>query len=249
MTVGIVTNKEKDPALSYTAQVHNFLVGQGVTVAEDFCTNADFWIVLGGDGTMLRCSHLAAIHGIPLLGINLGTLGLLTDADKHDGLEVLVKVLAGEYKTEKRMMLDAASHIALNDVCVGATGRVKMFSVYVNDHLLDTIRADGIIVATPTGSTAYSLSAGGPLLMPEGQMMVVTPLCAHSLSTRPLVIGAEEIVRIVPHQVSPIIIDGETIGETRPDEGVVVRKSVYSAAIIKTTHASIYDVLRKKRIL
>ena len=251
MTVGIITNKEKDPALSFTTQVRDFLIGQGVHITEDTLTDADFWVVLGGDGTMLRCSHLAAMHDIPLLGINLGTLGFLTDAEKQDGLDVLAKVLKGEYKTEKRLMLDICEGqaSALNDVFVGAAGGLKTFDLYVGSHLLDTLRADGIIVATPTGSTAYSLSAGGPLLMPGGQMMVVTPVCPHSLSTRPLVIGAEDVVRIVTHETCPIIVDGETIGETKPGNGVCVRKSAHSASIIKTTEAHLYDVLRKKKLL
>jgi len=249
MIAGIITNKEKDPALSYTAQVREFLIGHGVSISENFPTDADFWVVLGGDGTMLRCAHLAAMHDIPLLGINLGTLGFLTDTEKPDGLEVLQKVLSGEYETEKRMMLEAEGHLALNDVFVGAAGGLKTFDLYVNGHLLDTIRADGIIVATPTGSTAYSLSAGGPLLMPGGQMMVVTPVCPHSLSTRPLVIGAEDTVRIVAHQACPIIVDGENIGETQPHIGVFVCKSMHSATIIKTTHAHLYDVLRKKKFI
>jgi len=249
MTVGIVTNKEKDPALSYTAQVRDFLIGQGVNIFEDCPTNADFWVVLGGDGTMLRCAHIAAMHDIPLLGINLGVLGFLTDAEKQDGLGVLAKVLAGTYEIEKRMMLEAAGRLALNDVFVGAAGGLKIFDLYVNNHLLDTIRADGIIVATPTGSTAYSLSAGGPLLMPGSQMMVVTPVCSHSLSTRPLVIGAADTVRIVAHQICPIVIDGETIGEARPDTGVFVRKSTHNAKIIKTVPAHLFDVLRKKKFL
>jgi len=251
MIVGIITNKEKDPALSYTAQVRDFLMGQGVNISMGCTTDADFWVVLGGDGTMLRCAHIAAIHDIPLLGINLGTLGFLTDAEKHDGLDVLAKVLANEYETEERMMLEATGRLALNDVFVGAAGGLKTFDLYVNDHLLDTIRADGIIVATPTGSTAYSLSAGGPLLMPGSQMMVITPVCSHSLSTRPLVIGAGDAVRIVAHQACHIVIDGEHIGEAQPgpDIGICVRKSTHNAKIIKTAPAHLFDVLRKKKFL
>ncbi|MCL1788167.1 MAG: NAD(+)/NADH kinase [Defluviitaleaceae bacterium] len=256
MTVGIFTNKAKDPALSYTAEIRRFLTGQGIHVAEGSpanTTDVAFWVVLGGDGTMLRCSHLAAAHGIPLLGINLGTLGFLSDGEMQDGLDSLAKVLKGEYETEKRLMLDIChgdmKNLALNDVFIGATGRLKTFDLYVNSHLLDTLRADGIIVATPTGSTAYSLSAGGPLLMPGGQMMVVTPVCPHSLSTRPLVVGAEDRVRIVTHQACPITVDGEKVGDTAAGGGVSIRKSTHTAAIIKTTEAHLYDVLRKKKLL
>jgi len=271
MVVGVITNTEKDPDLSYTSQVRDFLTGQGVVVYEwdfskfltfssystELSPALDCWVVLGGDGTILRCSHIAAIRDVPLLGINLGTLGFLTNAEKQDGLEVLKKVLKGEYETEKRMMLDVVlsetealgpvSAIALNDVCVGTTGGLKVFSLYVNGHLLDTIRADGIIVATPTGSTAYSLSAGGPLLMPASSMMVITPICPHSLSTRPLVIGAEDTVRIVAHCPSPVYVDGQIAAE--PGCDVTIKKSAYYATIIKTAKSHFYDVLRKKKIL
>jgi len=277
MVVGIITNAEKDPELSYTCQVRDFLTTQGVIVYEwdfsklltfssysaglspslDSIHDTNFWVVLGGDGTILRCSHIAAVHDIPLLGINLGTLGFLTNAEKQDGFEVLRKVLKGEYEREKRMMLDIAlpeqealgsvTAIALNDVCIGTTGGLKVFSLYVNNHLLDTIRADGIIVATPTGSTAYSLSAGGPLLMPASKMMVITPICPHSLSIRPLVIGAEDTVRIIVHTPSPIYLDGQLV--TEPGCDITIKKSVHCATIIKTAKSHFYDVLRKKKIL
>ncbi|MCL2286372.1 MAG: NAD(+)/NADH kinase [Firmicutes bacterium] len=257
MTAGIITNRDKDPASSYTAQICDFLMKQGVCISqngstsdENFLTDADFWVVLGGDGTMLHWSHIAAIHDIPLLGINLGTLGFLTDADKQDGLEALAKILAGEYETENRLMLEISSGLlALNDVYVDAISGLKTFDLYVNDSFLDTIRADGIIVATPTGSTAYNLSAGGPLLMPGSQMMVITPVCPHSLSTRPLVINAEDVVTIVTHQPSSVSIDGEMVSETRPKERVIIRKSAYNAKIIKTSQSHLYDVLRKKKLI
>jgi len=257
MIAGIITNKEKDPALLYTTQIYDFLIGQGVAICQDddisdekYITDADFWVVLGGDGTMLHWSHIAAKHDIPLLGINLGNLGFLTDVEKHDGLEALAKVLAGEYETENRMMLEISPGLlALNDVCVDTLGGLKTFDLYVNDYLLDTIRADGIIVATPTGSTAHSLSAGGPLLIPGGQMMVITPVCPHSLSTRPIVISAEDVVRIVTCETAFVSADGEIIKAIRPNESVVVRKSVYTAKIIKTSHSHLYDVLRRKKIL
>ena len=248
MVVGIVTNEKKDPGLAYTQQVCEFLTQRGVAAysglvgacpgldPEEFPTNAKFLVVLGGDGTMLRCSHIAARHDIPLLGINLGTLGFLTDVEKTGGLTAIEKVLAGEYRTEKRMMLTTdctpENPIALNDICIGTVGGLKYFFVYVNGQPMGTTRADGIIVSTPTGSTAYNVAAGGPILMPCGQMMVITPICPHSLSSRPLVVGAEDIVRITPHQKSQIFIDGDNIGEMERD--ITIRKSSYETTIIKT---------------
>jgi len=261
MKIGVITNDKKDPAFEYTLQICEFLQRQGITVITNlYPLDAKFWIVLGGDGTMLRYSHIAAIHNIPLLGINLGNLGFLTDAEKPEGLAAIAKVLAGDYETEKRLMLVVNGHsafdetneadlLALNDVYVGTAGGLKTFSVYVNNLLLDEIRADGVIVATPTGSTAYNLSAGGPILVPDGEMMVITPVCPHSLGTRSVVIGATDTVRIVAHQASPVVIDGVKMGVVSENSGVIVNKSPYYATIIKTAPSHLHAVLRRKKIL
>jgi len=262
--VGVITNIDKDPGLAYTALVCDFLARQGVTVSNEHDKNwfgAKFWIILGGDGTMLRHSHIAAVHNIPLLGINLGHLGFLTDVEKQDGLDAIAKVLKGEYKTEKRLMLEVnfqvtrkSSHLngdalALNDICVGTAGGLKTFSIYVNGQLLNAIRADGIIVATPTGSTAYNLSAGGPILMPGGQMMVITPVCPHSLNSRPLVICADDIVKIEAHQASPVLVDGENKGELEPNTSVEIKKSNCYTTTITTVPSHLYAILRRKALL
>jgi len=248
MIVGVITNHDKDPGLSYTAQVCEFLTGRGVKVAtHGGLLTASFWLILGGDGTMLQNSHVAARHNIPLLGINLGNLGFLTDAEKQNGLDSIANVLAGKYKTEKRLMIQTQNNIALNDICIGTGGGLKAFSISVNDTLIDTIRADGVVVSTPTGSTAYNLSAGGPILMPGGQMMVVTPVCPHSIGIRPLVIGAEDTVEITPHQSTPLFIDGENMGNT--SESVHICKSEFFATIMKTSATHLYETLREKKIL
>ena len=263
-SVGVITNNDKDPGLQYTTQVRDFLTGQGIIVShenDEALLSANFWIILGGDGTMLRHSHIAAVNDIPLLGINLGTMGFLADVEKPDGLDAIAKVLNGEYKTEKRIMLEASiqptqkssrlngSMLALNDICVGTAWGLKTFSIYVNGQLLSTIRADGIIVATPTGSTAYNLSAGGPILMPGGQMMVITPVCPHGLNTRPLVIDASDIVRVEAHEIAPVFVDGEIKDSLEPNSGVEIQKSNYHATIITTTSTHLYTTLRRKALL
>jgi len=250
--VGIAVNPQRDPELEYATKTRTFLQSRGVLVVdagEGSGLDADFWVVLGGDGTMLRCAHTAAEHSIPLMGINLGTLGFLTAAEAHDGFIALAKVLDGKYITEERMMLSVQSRLALNDVFVGATGGLKNFSLYVNGALLDTIRADGILVATPTGSTAYNLSAGGPILMPGSEMMVVTPICPHSLSTRPLVVGARDVVNIVAHDRATITMDGIHLRELTPGEGITVEKADAISRIIKTDETHFYDILRTKKIM
>jgi len=217
--------------------------------------DSDFWVVLGGDGTMLRTAAFAAVMDIPMLGINLGTLGFLTDVDKEHGIAALDKLLLKDYVCEERMMLNVSfsegEFLALNEACVGVTGRLKTFDLYVNGQFIDEIRADGILVATPTGSTAYNLSAGGPILAPSGggAMMVITPVCPHSLSARPWVIGGEDSVGITARRGSPVFADGQKIGRVSLGEGVLVAASKYVAKILKTAPTNFYATLRKKKIL
>lgn len=252
MKLKIIANTNKAPALDYLRQVQAFVTHKKIHIT-DRIPDADVIITLGGDGTMLRASHDAAFFNIPILGINLGTLGFLTDVEKEHGFEAIEKVLSGNYKTEKRLMLDITTPsqpptIALNDVAIGSHGRLKKYTIYVNGQALDSIRADGIVVATPTGATAYNLSAGGPLLMPGGDMMVITPICPHSLSSRPLVVGGGDTIQIKPHHQQPmaIAVDGQDINESPT---ITIKKSTLYTTIIKTHDSNFYDTLRRKKIL
>jgi len=256
MIIGIVSNKDKDTDLSFTREIRGFLEAGGVAVALEG-QKADLWVVLGGDGTMLRAAREAALLDVPLLGINLGNLGFLTDVDRQDGLSALDNVLAGRYESQKRLMLTATTgserlsskNLALNEVLVATSGRLQYFSVYVNGTHMDDIRADGVIVATPTGSTAYNLSAGGPILAPYGEMMVITAVCPHSLSTRPWVVPATDTVRIVPASGANLTLDGEKIKCIQPGQGVEISRAPVWATIIKTTPTHFYETLRRKKLL
>jgi len=248
MTAGIVANRNRDCGLVYTQEIESFLKAKGVELVPDG-QKADFWVVLGGDGTMLRAAHQAALLDVPLLGINLGNMGFLTDVDRQDGFTALEDVIAGHCQYQRRLMLSASSGLALNDVFVSSTGSLVYFSVYVNDLHMDDIRADGIIVATPTGSTAYNLSAGGPILAPYGEMLVITAVCPHSLSTRPWVIPGDDTVRIVPKSKASVVLDGGFHCTLEPEEGVEISRASVYATIIKTTSVHFYEVLRKKKIL
>jgi len=248
-SAGIIVNADKDPSYKYACEVKAFLREREIEVPNNVDT-ADFLIVLGGDGTMLRAAQKAAKLDTPMIGINLGTLGFLTDVEKEHGLTAIDKVLDGEYSAEKRMMLTAefGSRIcsALNEFYVGGNGKLRTFSVYVNDEHIDDIRADGILVATPTGSTALNLSAGGPILIPGGQMMVLTPVCPHSLSARPLVLDAADIVTIKVLAAVHIVVDGEILGRLNE---VKIQRADFFATILKTESVNFYDILRKKKIL
>jgi NAD+ kinase len=260
MTVGIVTNTSKDEALRYTNEITSFLTARGITVFAGQAKDADFWVILGGDGTMLRASHQAAINRIPMLGINFGNMGFLTDVEKHDGLKAVEKVLRGSFIKEERLTLEVmaegdgcarlsqADSLALNDVYLsrGSFGKLIQYDLYINGQFMDSLRADGVLVSTPTGSTAYNLSAGGPILMPDGDMMVITAVCPHSLHTRPWVIDARNEVKIVTHHAAAVALDGENRMELETQDGITIRKSRYTALIIKTSDLHFYELLRRK---
>ncbi|MDR1664237.1 MAG: NAD(+)/NADH kinase [Clostridiales bacterium] len=275
--VGVLPNADRDENYIYTREVCDFLQKRGyLPVLEPETAAAaglsafspggavyektGFLTVLGGDGTMLAASHKAAPYGTPLFGINLGRLGYLTDADRHDGLAALEKVLNGDCRYERRMMLaidgDAAfalktdEKLALNDVCLsrGGFGKLITFELYVNGMYMDTLRADGVIVATPTGSTAYNLSAGGPILSPDGEFTVITPVCPHALYTRPWVINARDAVTLclTGETSASVSLDGENRLTLESGARVSVCRAEYQTSVIKTSNVGFYEILRKK---
>ncbi|MEW6275605.1 MAG: NAD(+)/NADH kinase [Bacillota bacterium] len=228
--------------------------------AEEISKEAECLIVLGGDGTLLNSARQAAPAGIPILGINIGRMGFLTEVDAPDLFFALERLLKGEYAIEGRMMLEARVYrrgkwiersSALNDAVVtkGAFARLIFLETYVNNEYVATYPADGLIIASPTGSTAYSLSAGGPLVSPELELMLVTPICPHSLWARPLVIGADEEIKInVNSQNEEVMLtmDGQYGFRLEQNDTVVVTKSPFRAKFIRLKNRSFYYLLRKK---
>jgi NAD+ kinase len=221
---------------------------------------ADCLVVVGGDGTLLGSARKVAPQGIPILGVNIGRIGFLTEIDAPDLFAALDRLLAGEYRIDARMMLEARVYrqgkcveqsIALNDAVVtkGAFARLIFLETFVGDEYVATYPADGLIVATPTGSTAYSLSAGGPLVSPEVDLMLVTPICPHSLWARPLVIRADRKVRInVNSQKEEVMLtmDGQRGFRLEEHDVVVVTRSPFQARFIRIKNKSFYYLLRKK---
>jgi NAD+ kinase len=261
MTIGIITNASKDEASAYAHEVVAFLQQRGVTVVPEPCEAADYWVVLGGDGTMLRASHRAAIHRIPMLGINFGNMGFLTDVDRHDGLKAIEDVLNGDYKREERLMLEVFAdgdtnecpltqmdRLALNDIYLsrGSMNKLIKLDLYINGQYMDRLHADGVLISTPTGSTAYNLSAGGPILMPDGDMMVVTAVCPHSLHTRPWVIAARDEVTVVARNPASVALDGISRMDLQGNQRITIRRSHHTAVIIKTSDLHFYELLRRK---
>ena len=277
--IGFVTNIEKDPTLQETKKMVDFVLKKGceVYVSETFSDvhpdviatsssemykSVDFVVVIGGDGTILRVARSAAIFDTPILGINFGTLGYLADVEKVNAIDALEKVLNGDFTIENRMMLEpyvergCVSHeinLALNEVCItnSVCSRMIKLSVEVNGEYFDTFRADGIIVSTPTGSTAYNLSAGGPILSPHTELMTITHICPHTLYARPFVIDGNDVVRIrVQSNYNNVQMscDGQSTVQMKNDDVIVVKKSRYVTRIIKTTNMNFYDILRRKMV-
>jgi NAD+ kinase len=226
---------------------------------ESICTNADVAIVLGGDGTLLHAARRLAAHEVPLVGINQGRLGFMTDIARADMLAAIDRLLAGEFVADRRMLLDAcvlrdgaALHrtIALNDVVAnkGDLGRMIEIEVRVDGEFLYVLRADGMIVATPTGSTAYALSANGPILQPAVPGIALVPLCPHALTHRPITISDActiEMKLVAPHDAR-VHFDGQSHYDARAGDTVRVMRSAHDIILLHPPGYSYFAMLREK---
>ncbi|MDA8364698.1 MAG: NAD(+) kinase [Gammaproteobacteria bacterium] len=232
------------------------------TAAPDQIARAvDLAIIIGGDGTMLNVARRLAPQAVPLIGVNLGRRGFLTDIPKDSVLDSLASVLDGDFRSEQRIMLnvelrreDRVVHTAnaLNDVVVnkGQLARLIEFEVHVDGEFVSSTRGDGIIVATPTGSTAYALSAGGPILHPTLPALVLVPICPHTLSHRPVAINSSSRVEIVminsSNQSAFLTFDGQMGHALQDHDRICVRRSDHPVTLIHPSDHSHYDVLRTK---
>lgn len=208
----------------------------------------DFVFVIGGDGTILKTARFYSDLRTPVLGVNLGRLGFLSQATPDD-LDVTVKkVLNGEYKVEKRMMLGCGKYSALNDFVVkgGATGRTSRFALKINGKFVCEYLADGIIISTPTGSTAYGMAAGGPVLAPQTEAIAVVPICPHTFSARPIVVPAVDEIKIIPcpNNEYTVSVDGQFVFEL--NEELRINKLEKKAYLALLNENDFYSVLRNK---
>ncbi|OHE59280.1 MAG: NAD(+) kinase [Thermodesulfovibrio sp. RBG_19FT_COMBO_42_12] len=220
----------------------------------------DIIIVIGGDGTMLSVCRLVGDKGIPILGVNIGGLGFLTEVQKDELYDVLENVLAEACPVEERIMLTVCIHrhseciaeyIVMNDVVVnkGALARIIDLDTYVNHIYVTTFRADGLIVSTPTGSTAYALSAGGPILYPTLNSIVLAPICPHTLTNRPIVLPDDVLIEIVLRSQSEdvfLTLDGQVGFSLRQNDIVEVKKSTFKTKLLIPCGKNYFQVLRTK---
>lgn len=209
----------------------------------------DFVFVIGGDGTILKAARFYAKSSTPIFGINLGRLGFLSQSSKEDIKTSVEKILKGQYFVEERIMLQSGDKIALNDFVVKGTttGRTSRFSLKINGKLVCDYLADGIIVTTPTGSTAYGLSAGGPVISPALNAFVIVPICPHTLTARPIVIPDNEVVSICSDKnLTNYVVstDGQEFYEFAKE--IEIKKSCYSTKLALLKDVEFYSVLRNK---
>lgn len=222
--------------------------------------DADLIIVLGGDGTLLAVARQLKDKEVPILGVNLGGLGFLTEVSIEEMPLMFKRILSGNYKVSKRMMLDVGVQRegkvifnlpVLNDAVItkDALARIIDIEVYVNDIYLTTYKADGLIFSTPTGSTGYSLSAGGPILYPSLKNVIITPICPHMLTNRPLILPEDVVMKAIlksKNERVVLTIDGQIGFPLEYKDEVVAKKSSYSVALIKSFSRGYFEILREK---
>ncbi len=211
----------------------------------------DFIIAAGGDGTFLWAGSIIYGFDIPLLGINLGGLGFLTDIRKEEIKNIFKDIKSKNYEIQERFFLKAnyrgEESVALNDVVFSSTDiRVIDLDIYVNDSFVTQLSGDGLIVATPTGSTAYSLSSGGPILKPDTDAIVITPISPHTLTFRPLVIDKESRILIKTKEKCRFVCDGQRLFALDSDEEVSIEKNVSTLKVVKFKDWNYFDILRNK---
>ncbi len=221
---------------------------------------SDLAVVLGGDGSMLSAARHLAAHGVPLVGVNQGRLGFMTDIAFSKMRETIELLLAGRYTIGERTMLEAQvlrgdkqifNTQALNDIVVnkGGTGRMIEFLVHIDDQFVYDLRADGIIVATPTGSTAYALSSNGPILQPNVPGIALVPVCPHTLSNRPITVSDRCVIEITLKKRAVgarLHVDGQPHSELAADDKVIVRRAAHSIRFVHPPGYSYYAMLREK---
>lgn len=258
----LITNEVKDPQGLYTERITAYLEKHGGSVCRDK-ENAECILVLGGDGTLLRAARNMMGSDTPLIGVNLGTLGYLAEVDIGMIEPALGQLLADDYTREDRMMLEGhvkkddriEENFALNDIVISRSGPLQIltFHIYVNGQFLNSYSADGMIVATPTGSTGYNMSAGGPIVEPSARLLLLTPICPHTLNTRSIVLASEDEIRIeIPQgkdgrkQTVEANFDGSHKITLNTGDSIVIRKAVKTTGILKLNTESFLTVLHKK---
>ena len=266
---GIVVNEIKDPKMEVAERICSYLSKRGATgvavkSARQLNEDIECVLVLGGDGTMLQAADGIAGKNIPMIGVNLGTLGFLAEIELDTLEAALEQLLIDDYVSDERIMLqgrivgsEGVKDVspALNDITITRYGSLKILSlkIYVNGQFLCRWNADGIIISTPTGSTGYNMSAGGPIVEPGANLFVLTPICAHTLNARSIILKAEDIVEIEidsGHNGTVLQVEANSDGNERismeTGDKIFISKAESTTKIIKLSKVSFLEILHKK---
>lgn len=270
MVIGIYTNKKKDKNLVNTSNFINLLYKRGIQCMvschlksdfpdlkcyDDENTKLDILTVFGGDGTILRAVKKAVSLDIPVLGFNLGNLGFLDEVGNYSAEEILNLIINKKYHIKERMLINTEyggkTYIALNDIVIKNSNQeisnVIRLEAYLDNVLIDKFIADGIIISTPTGSTAYSLSAGGPILSPDLDVLLITPICPHTLHNRPIVVSNKKKIKIkIIEENADIFADGELVGNLKSGGEIEIVKSKSICRFISLENGNFYSKLLTK---
>ncbi|MEY8392493.1 NAD(+)/NADH kinase [Lachnospiraceae bacterium 45-W7] len=275
----IIVNPKRDAQLKLTKEIHQFILEHGGSCRyqenrlqegksfekSQIPDGTECILVVGGDGTLLRAARDMAERNIPLIGVNTGHVGYLCELEKDTAIQGVRKLLEGaDYAVESRMLLSGCclqaktvqtERIALNDIVIHRSGMLQVVDliISVNGEYLNTYRADGIIIATPTGSTAYSMSAGGPIVDPRADLLVMTPISPHTLNAKSIVLGAEDEITIEVRtrdggqgKMVEVSFDGQPVGILKEGDKILVKKAQVRTRILKLNSMSFLERLRKK---
>jgi NAD+ kinase len=264
--------REKDEIAVAAEQIKKYLeekdcycyINSGYVKKENISIDTECAIVLGGDGTLLQAARELVERNIRLIGINFGNLGFLAEVEKDDITDTLDRLVKDEFSVEKRMLLNGKiirnnsvvmENVALNDIVINRSSlmRVMQLKIFVNGMRLSEYNADGIIISTPTGSTAYSMSAGGPIVKPSAKLILMTPICPHTLNTRSIILDAGDVIEIqassrrkYDNDIKKVFFDGDDNIELEEGDKVVIEASKLSTEIIKLRSRSFLEILGKK---
>jgi NAD+ kinase len=259
----VIVTKAKQPDVARVAgELIHWFKGKNVAASlePDAAVTADLAVVLGGDGTLLAAARLLGDRQVPIVAINHGGLGFLTEVTLEEMYPALEHVLSGKFVMQTRMMMDVqvsragknlAAYRALNDVVInkGTLSRMIDLEARVDGQYVSRLRADGLIVSTPTGSTAYNISAGGPIIFPTMSAMIVTPICSHTLTNRPIVLPENVTIEITLRSVQDdvyVTVDGQVGLKLQLDDRLIVDKSGVSVKLVAPLDKNYFDVLRGK---
>ena len=277
----IITNEQKDEGLKLTLQMQQYITRKGGTcrygknrrigangyenlLPEEIPSETECVICVGGDGTLLRAARDLVETGLPFIGVNRGHVGYLCELYRDTAFPAIDQMMEDHLLVEKRMMISGCceikgetgpSHLALNDIVIHRNGSLQVVNliIYVNGEYLNTYSADGIIIATPTGSTAYSVSAGGPIVDPKAELMLITPISPHALNSKSIVLDAEDEIaveigsrRMESDEKVEVSFDGDETFRLSVGDRIIIRRAGKSTRILKLSKLSFLEILRKK---